>query len=542
MNTRWQAALLIARREFLEHVRTRGFWLSLGTVPLILLLSLAIPVASELSRPDLSFAVTDRSGWLLNKIVRDADASDLERILGRAEREGENDALAALRRHWRVEHPAALAARVDALLTGPADDVERAFLDWYRRLDPPAARRIDPGLWRARFQLVHAADLYVPPYEAEANLSAGRIFAWIEIPEDPVGRPAAAPDPIHYVAANLTNRDLREWFETGADRAIRGQRRREIDLSEARFAWLTNALRLDVRTLDAGGAARAASAGDVLMQWGPVAFVYILWISIQVVTQMLLSSTVEEKSGKLVEVLLSATDPLAIMAGKIIGTASVGGVIVITWLTTFVGAALGLPALLGIPAALELGGLAANPVYLISFIVYYLLGFLLYAALLSGLGALCTTVREAQTLAIPVQSALFLPLLAMVPIARDPSGTLAAVLTWVPPFTPFVMMNRAAQPPAPEVYIGTTLLMLFSVALAFRLGARLFRIGILSSGQAPGFASVLRMLAARTLSATAPTSVAPAPQPRKQSPGQRARAHGEHDHQTDSDQGLDENA
>ena len=143
MNTRWQAALLIARREFLEHVRTRGFWLSLGTVPLILLLSLAIPVASELSRPDLSFAVTDRSGWLLNKIVRDADASDLERILGRAEREGENDALAALRRHWRVEHPAALAARVDALLTGPADDVERAFLDWYRRLDPPAARRID---------------------------------------------------------------------------------------------------------------------------------------------------------------------------------------------------------------------------------------------------------------------------------------------------------------------------------------------------------------------------------------------------------------
>lgn len=93
-----------------------------------------------------------------------------------------------------------------------------------------------------------------------------------------------------------------------------------------------------------------------------------------------------------------------------------------------------------------------------------------------------------------MQSALFLPLLAMVPIARDPSGTLAVVLTWVPPFTPFVMMNRAAQPPATEVYLGTTLLMLFAVAGAALVGARLFRIGVLTTGQAPGSLGLLRLL------------------------------------------------
>lgn len=527
-------ALIIARREFLEHVRTRGFWLSLGTVPLILLLSLAIPIASELTRPDLSFAVTDRSGWLLDKIVRDADARDLERLFAGAARPGESEAIAALRRHWDASPPAALGARIDSLLADPADDTERAFLDWYRQLDPAEARAIDPDFWRARFHLVHDPERWVPPREAEANLRAARIFAWIEIPEDPVGRPETVLDPMHYVAENLTNRDLREWFEAAADRVVRGQRRREIDLSAERFAWITTTPTLEVRTLGAGGAARAASAGDVLMQWGPVAFVYILWISIQVVTQMLLSSTVEEKSGKLIEVLLSATDPLAIMAGKIIGTASVGGVIVIAWLTTFVGASVGLPALLGIPAALDLSGLAANPVYLTSFIVYYLLGFLLYAALLSGLGALCTTIREAQTLAIPVQSALFVPLLAMVPIARDPSGTLAAVLTWVPPFTPFVMMNRAAQPPDPIVYAGTTLMLLISVALAFRLGARLFRVGILSTGQAPGVVGVLRLLFTQTASSKFDASVAPASQPGEQPPRQRSGAHSEHDHQADT--------
>ena len=524
-------ALLIARREFLEHVRTRGFWFSLATVPLILLLSLAIPVASELTRPDLSFAVTDRSGWLLDTVVRSADTRDLARVIASDASGEEAPPLAALREHWAESEGPGLSERIEALLTEPANDVEQSFLEWYRRLDPAAARAVDPGLWRARFQLVHAPARWVPPYEAESNLRAGRIFAWIEIPEDPVGRPGARLDSMHYVAENLTNRDLREWFEAGADRAIREQRRREIDLSERRFEWVTAAPELEVRTLDAGGEARTASAGDVLMQWGPVAFVYILWISIQVVTQMLLSSTVEEKSGKLVEVLLSATDPLAIMAGKIIGIASVGGVIVVTWLTTFAAAAIGLPALLGVPAALELGSLTANPVYLTSFVAYYLLGFLLYAALLSGLGALCTTIREAQTLAIPVQSALFVPLLAMVPIARDPSGTLAAVLTWVPPFTPFVMMNRAAQPPGIEVYVGTTVLLLVSVALAFRLGARLFRVGILSTGQAPGVLGVLRLLFARTYASGG--SVAHAPQPGEQTSGERTRAHGEHDHQAD---------
>ncbi|MFO7765948.1 MAG: cobalamin-dependent protein, partial [Pelovirga sp.] len=133
----------------------------------------------------------------------------------------------------------------------------------------------------------------------------------------------------------------------------------------------------------------------------------------------------------------------------------------------------------GAPTALDLTGLATNPVYLGSFLVYFLLGYLLYAALLAALGSVCNTLKEAQTLAIPVQGVLFVPLLAMIPIGRDPSGTLAQVLTWIPPFTPFVMMNRAAQPPETWVYVATTVLLLVSIAGMTWLGAKVFRIGIL---------------------------------------------------------------
>jgi ABC-type Na+ efflux pump permease subunit len=274
------------------------------------------------------------------------------------------------------------------------------------------------------------------------------------------------------------------------------QRRREADLAPELWAWVSAPLDLEVRTL-AGprGQARAASTGDVLGQWGPVVFVYILWVSVLVVTQMLVTSTVEEKSNKLVEVLLATLSPVELMAGKILGIGATGLAIVGTWLATFAAATIGLPALLGAPSAVDLTALVA-PAYLGAFLVYFTLGYFLYAALLAGLGAVCSSLKEAQTLVIPVQGILFVPLATMIPIARDPSGTLASVLTWLPPFTPFVMMNRAAQPPEPWVYVGTTLLLLASIGAAVWAGAKVFRIGILMTGQPPKLRDVLRWMAA----------------------------------------------
>ena len=82
-----------------------------------------------------------------------------------------------------------------------------------------------------------------------------------------------------------------------------------------------------------------------------------------------------------------------------------------------------------------------------SFIVYFVLGYLFYAALLCGIGSLANNLKEAQTLMMPIQLLLIVPLVVMMPIGRDPNGLLAQVLSWLPPFTPFVMMNRAAFPP-----------------------------------------------------------------------------------------------
>jgi ABC-type Na+ efflux pump permease subunit len=81
-------------------------------------------------------------------------------------------------------------------------------------------------------------------------------------------------------------------------------------------------------------------------------------------------------------------------------------------------------------------------------------------------------------------------------VSKDPNGTIAKVMSYIPPFTPFVMMNRAAGPPTPMEYIVTTILLVGSVALALWAAAKIFRIGILLTGKPPKLFEILKWLRA----------------------------------------------
>jgi ABC-2 type transport system permease protein len=186
------------------------------------------------------------------------------------------------------------------------------------------------------------------------------------------------------------------------------------------------------------------------------------------------------------------------MAGKITGIAATGLTIVGAWLLMVVAAAVWLPGVFGAPSTLDLSALVENPMYLGSFVVYFLLGYLFYAALLCGLGSFANNLKEAQNLMIPVQLFMFAPLVFMIPIGRDPGGWLAETMSWFPPLTPFVMMNRAALPPSTSVYVATTVLMIVSIYVALRLAARVFETGILNAGKPPRLRQLAQLLRNRT--------------------------------------------
>src|SRR5262249_47617162 len=113
-----------------------------------------------------------------------------------------------------------------------------------------------------------------------------------------------------------------------------------------------------------------------------------------------------------------------------------------------------------------------------------------------GMGSLCNTIKDTQGLMTPVMMTMMVPILVMTYVGSHPNTTLSVVLSWVPFFTPFLMMNRvAADPPAGSLeVVGSFVVLLLAIYGTTWAGAKLFRVGILLYGKRPSLPEVLKIL------------------------------------------------
>ena len=129
-----------------------------------------------------------------------------------------------------------------------------------------------------------------------------------------------------------------------------------------------------------------------------------------------------------------------------------------------------------------------------TFLLCFLLGYLIYAGLFLSIGALCNDIKEAQSFQGPLMLIMMVPFFTMAFINRDPHGTLATILTWIPLYTPFTLMNRAAANPPMLEIVGATLLMIATALLFLWSAGRIFRIGMLRAGNRPKLAEVVQWI------------------------------------------------
>jgi len=495
---------LVARREYLENVKTKGFWFGIFLMPVILCLSIMVPVLLESARSAKTYAVIDQSGWLLAEIDREILAGDLNAVLFMEQLTAQQqnpshlpESLAGISQSLADLNPEALMAVARELAMGEGSQAAgisaaqgQDLVQWWSSLDARQSRNLVPGSSRDRFERV------VTDTRDREQLNRmvvdEEIFAYLVIGKDPVTDDVGSK----FVSVNLTDKSLRDWFSGLAGEQVRKRRLAQEQIDDQIAAWIQAPLTFESRIVSASGEEEEAKAGDAIQQWAPVVFVYVLWISLLMVVMMLLTNTVMEKSNRLIEVLLSSITPIELMGGKILGIAGTGLTMVCTWMIAFIAAAYFVPALLGAPIGLDLGRIAGDPIYIGSFFVYFILGYLFYAAVLVGLGSVCDNIKDAQNLNTPVTLMLFIPILIMVPVGQDPNGTIARVCSYFPPFTPFVMMNRAAGPPPMIDYVLTTLLMVVSIAIALWVAAKIFRVGILLTGKPPKLLEILKWLRA----------------------------------------------
>lgn len=215
----------------------------------------------------------------------------------------------------------------------------------------------------------------------------------------------------------------------------------------------------------------------------PFILVFLLYMGTFGISMGLLTSVLEEKSTRVVELLLAAVSPTQLMAGKILGMAAVGVVVLLTWSSVgwFSARSQHMEHLL-------------TPAKLAFLVLYFIPGFLFMAALMAGIGAACNTLKEAQSMSSPLTIFNIVPMMLWFYLSQYPHTPLSVGLSFIPPITPMVMILRiCADPQIPVWQIVATLALLWaSVLVAIWAAGKIFRMGVLMYGKAPTLTELAR--------------------------------------------------
>jgi ABC-2 type transport system permease protein len=225
------------------------------------------------------------------------------------------------------------------------------------------------------------------------------------------------------------------------------------------------------------------SAGNEMARvMTPFAFMFLLFMGTFGISQGLLTSVIEEKSSRVIEVLLSAVSPLELMSGKILGTVCVGILLIGVW------GAVGYTA-----ATMREMSYLVTPYRLTLTVMYFIPGFLLFSSMLAAIGSACNTLKEAQSMVGPLSIMTAIPMVMWFPISQNPGSALSLVLSYIPPLTPMIMVLRiCVDPDTPMIQVVTTLVVLWlSVFFAIWAAAKVFRIGVLMYGKPPSVRELL---------------------------------------------------
>jgi ABC-2 type transport system permease protein len=261
-------------------------------------------------------------------------------------------------------------------------------------------------------------------------------------------------------------------------------------------------IRIDLQTKKISG---SDTTGESSAQsfWLAYVMSIVLFIVITVYGVNVMSSVLEEKTTRIVEVLLSSVRPFELMLGKIVGVGAVsifqfaiwglGGRLVLSQRAALVGNVS--PMEVGQEVVFQLPPVPAATVAVL--LAYFLCGFFLYAAMFAAVGAMSSNEQEARQAQQPVVLLLMIAYLSVFALANNPGSTYAVVLSLVPFTSPIAMPVRwAAGSVGVNQLVASLALLLIGIAMVTWIAARIYRVGILMTGKRPNLRELVRWVRA----------------------------------------------
>jgi len=427
----------IAKREYKASVQTKGFIIGLMLAPLLMgggIIAMML-FKDRVDTTDKKAAIVDRSSVVAEAIVKAAENRNAKEIYD--QKTGKKNKPAYL---FQIVEPNA---------------------------ENPDAQRL----------------------ELSNRVRNGQLYAFVEIGAS-VAHPSKDPENSHiaYHSKSSALDDLRRWMEWPINNHLRQVRLADAGIDESTvkglFDWRRvegmNLVSVNVETGEVKNAQRSSEGEAVGI---PIFMLMLMFMMMMMGAVPLLNSVMEEKSQRIAEVVLGSVTPFEFMMGKVLGGIGVS----LTASMVYV--------IAGIIAVNRMGWGEYVPYHMLPwFLVYMLMGIIMFGSILASLGSACNDAKDAQSLTMPAMLPMLVPMFLITPLIREPNSSFATLLSLLPPFTPTLMLFRQSTPagvPMWQPLVGLIGVFVFTI-LAVWAGGRIFRVGLLMQGGPPKLTNIFR--------------------------------------------------
>lgn len=418
---------IVARREYLQRIRSKGFWIGTVIFPLFAVAMTVLPSLLLMrSRTTQKIVVLDDTGRVAIQLS---------------------------------------AERPKNAPPEPRDQTRLTRIEFLREVVQPDRKAQEEALNR--------------------RVLDKEIDAWIRI------TPAVLTGgQVEYRGRSTSNFMTQELLRDRLTDAVRRVRLADAGYDPDKVGELS--AKVGVRTIRVSKEGSRAEGGTGGFLFAYILF-FMLFLSLILWGQQVMNGVLEEKGSRAVEVIISTVKPFQLMMGKLTGICLVGLTQFAIWITTMV--VVSAPGIVGsmgtMPDDLKIPAL--GPLVALQFLVFFVLGFFVYASFYAALGAAFNSLQEAQQVAGTLGILFAVPAILMPMIINAPSSTLSTVMSLIPLFSPMLMPMRIVTetPPAWQVLTAYVLTAGFLMLMVWLCG-RIYRIGILMYGKKPTIPELLR--------------------------------------------------
>ncbi len=346
-----------------------------------------------------------------------------------------------------------------------------------------AAARTGPGRMTVTIEPVEPApDAAAQRLDLKRRVANKELAGIVWRPETGIGT-----GEVEYLSVNVTAVRLVSELESVVSTAVTKRRLLDAGVARDRLEALTR--RVSVRPVRIGEDLRETAEAAFEKSF---ALSYILTFTVYMTLifygYYVMRSVIEEKSSRIVEIIVANLRPMELMVGKIFGVGAVGVTQYLIWVIVAIN--LGVT---GLVAGAAMSAPLVDPKLMIFFVIFFVMGYFQYAALYAAVGAAFNTEEEAQQTQSLMSLILVPSMLLMFPVMASPDAKFAVIVSLIPVFSPVLFFTRMTVQMPPGWQIALCLaLMLVSIFVIARFAAAVYRVGILMYGKKPTLGDIWR--------------------------------------------------